>query len=320
MATDDDALENEQIEIVVDLSLPDPQRLDKYLGTKLTDFSRAYLQKLIDSELVVIDGKPAKQAHKLKGGEIIHLSLPPDIPLDLVAEDIPLDILYEDEYLIVINKQAGLVTHPGAGVHQGTLVNALLHHCQGKLSGISGVLRPGIVHRLDKDTSGILVVAKEDKTHRSLQAQIKEKSAKRVYTALLEGILPAAKGTIDKPIGRHSTKRKQMAIVDTGRAARSHYEVLKTWSKYSLVSVQLETGRTHQIRVHMASLNCPVVGDPVYNHKSQGTLAARQKLGLTGQALHAAYLSFMHPITGELLEFVAPLPPDFANLVNSLDN
>src|SRR5262249_31174306 len=186
--------------------------------------------------------------------------------------------VYEDDYLLVINKPAGLVTHPGAGVHAGTLVNALLHHCRGSLSGISGILRPGIVHRLDKDTSGLMVVAKEDRAHRGLADQIHERTARRTYIALVEGTISVDSGCIDQPIGRHPVHRKKMAVVESGRRAVSRFRVLKRWARYTLVEVQLETGRTHQIRVHMASLGFPVVGDIVYNCKLTGTLAKRHKL------------------------------------------
>lgn len=309
------------IEIIVELGDDESQRLDKYLGDELADFSRARIQKLIDEEKIRVNGKVEKASFKLNGGEKIELLVPEQVPLDLVAEDIPLDILFEDEHLIVINKQAGLITHPGAGVRTGTLVNALLHHCQSgsgtKLSGISGVERPGIVHRLDKDTSGLMVVAKDDKAHWSLQEQIRAKSARRVYMGLLEGSMKLDSGTVDKPIGRHPSKRRHMAIVEGGRNAVSSFEVISRWQDYTLVKVALETGRTHQIRVHMASLGHPVVGDLIYGDKATKAAAKRERLGLLGHALHAAYLSFMHPVSKSLLEFTAPPPADFQKAMES---
>ncbi len=309
------------IELIVELIDGESQRLDKYLGDVMADFSRARVQKLLEQEKILVNGKTEKASFKLSGGEKVEILVPEGVPLDLVAEDIPLDILFEDEHLIVINKQAGLITHPGAGVRTGTLVNALLHHCQEgggtKLSGISGVERPGIVHRLDKDTSGLMVVAKDDVAHWSLQEQIKAKTARRVYMGLLEGSLKLDFGVIDKPIGRHPSKRRQMAIVEGGRNAVSNFEVLSRWEDYTLVKVALETGRTHQIRVHMASLGCPVVGDLIYGEKRSKAAAKRERLGLIGHALHAAYLSFMHPVSKSLLEFTAPPPADFQKAMES---
>ncbi len=293
-------------------------RLDVYLAREVPDLSRSRIQKLIEDEDILVNDQPSKASLKLHGGERITIELQEPRELDLQAEDIPLNIVYQDEFLAVINKSAGMVTHPGAGIYTGTLVNALLFHMRGTLSGISGTVRPGIVHRLDKDTSGLLVIAKEDKSHRDLAEQIKSKSARRDYIALVEGVMKMDQGTIDKPIGRHPTKRKQMAIVSEGRKAISRFQVIERFSKFTLVKVMLETGRTHQIRVHMSSIGYPVVGDLLYNPKSTGNEPARHKLGLKGQALHAAQLSFKHPITGMLLEFEAPLPEDFQTLLTQL--
>ncbi len=314
-------------ERIIDIEVPEeiepPVRLDQYLTAELAaqfdHLSRSRIQKLITDGQVTVAGKPAKAGLKLSGGEQIIVTVPADVRLEVRAENLPLDIIYEDADLVVVNKATGMVTHPGAGTQEGTLVNALMYHCGESLSGISGVLRPGIVHRLDKDTSGLLVVAKNDRAHHSLAQQIKDKDACRHYLALLEGSLAQETGTVDKPIGRHPVDRLKMAVVENGRQARTHYVLLKHWHKFNLIKATLETGRTHQIRVHMASLNCPVVGDIVYNNKTTGSLDARRRLGLIGQALHAANLSFTHPTSGVLLEFEAPLPPDFRQLLERLD-
>lgn len=310
----------ELIEITVEEQVS-PVRLDQFLSGFLAGlqatFSRSRVQKLIDDGMVQVNSKIAKSSLKLYGGERISIDLPEPAASGITPQEIPLQVVFEDEHLLVINKPAGLVVHPGAGVSDGTLVNALLSHCK-DLSGISGTMRPGIVHRLDKDTSGLLVVAKNDLAHQNLSAQISARTAKRIYTALVEGKLPAEAGVVDKPIGRHKTKRWQMAIVEGGRSAVTHFEVLRVWEKFSLIKASLKTGRTHQIRVHMTSLNCPVVGDLVYNHKTTGTEAARAKLGLKGHALHAAYLCFTHPASGQLLEFEAALPADFQQLIDRL--
>lgn len=316
-------------ERVIDIEVPDELdttiRLDQYLTAELAPqfeyLTRSRIQRLIDAGKVRVDEKEGKAGVKLKGGEVISIVIPGDVLLEVKAEDIPLDIIYEDAELVVVNKPAGMVTHPGAGVNEGTLVNALMFHCGNSLSGIGGVLRPGIVHRLDKDTSGVLVVAKSERAHHSLAAQIKDKDAGRKYIAVLEGIPKPEEGTVDKPIGRHPTDRKKMAVVPrgSGRNALTHYKLLKHWHKFCMIEAVLDTGRTHQIRVHMASLHSPVVGDIVYNKKITGTPEARRRLGLVGHALHAAYLSFTHPTTGALLEFEAPLPPDFEGLLSKLD-
>ncbi len=316
-------LDLDLIELTYSASQYDRNRLDQYL-TGQTEFSRARVQKLIDDGQVTVNGASARASLKLKDGDTVIVTVPPPEVLAAQPENIPLHIVFEDEHLLVINKAAGMVTHPGAGVSSGTLVNAVLHHCQGRLSSIGGVIRPGIVHRLDKDTSGLIMVAKTDVAHQGLSQQLQNKEAKRVYLALLEGVATADSGNVDAPIGRHPVKRKEMTIVKAGdlqskaRSARTHYQVMKFFTKYCLVECQLETGRTHQIRVHMASLNLPVVGDVVYNKKSSGSLEARHKLGLVGQALHAARLTLRHPVSGLLLEFQAELPQDFERLLAKL--
>lgn len=307
-----------EIELTCESTESNKNRLDQYLTANIEELTRARIQKLIDEGMVTVNGTIARASLKLKKGDKIILTMPPPEILEAGAEDIPVAIVFEDENLIVINKPAGMVVHPGAGVHSGTLVNALLHHCRGSLSSIGGVIRPGIVHRLDKDTSGLIVVAKNDNAHQKLAAQLKEKTARRTYIALVEGQPKEAEGTVTAPIGRHPVKRKEMAIVENGRNAVTHFKALKYFQRFTLMECSLETGRTHQIRVHMASLNLPVAGDIVYNRKTSGTLEGRHKLGLSGQALHAAKLSFTHPVTGLLLEFQAELPQDFERLLAKL--
>ena len=313
--------ESIELTVVADQSFSGRSRLDQYLATHIEELSRARVQKLIDDGLIKVNGVIAKASLKLKDGDLIEITLPPPEVLEAVAENIPLQIVFEDEHMLVINKPAGMVTHPGAGVNSGTLVNAVLYHCQGSLSSIGGVVRPGIVHRLDKDTSGLIMVAKSDIAHKGLSEQLQSKQAKRTYLALLEGVAKAESGKVDAPIGRHPLKRKEMTIAKEGQRGRSavtHYLVVEHFSKFTLVECRLETGRTHQIRVHMASLNLPVAGDIVYNRKTSGSLEARHKLGLQGQALHAARLSFIHPVTNLLLEFQAELPQDFEQLLAKL--
>ncbi len=295
-----------------------PARLDHYLLTRLPGLSRSRIQQLIEEKKVLVNGKSLKPGQKLKGGEEVTVVIDAPEPLALLPEDIPVDIIFEDDELVVVNKKAGMITHPGAGVFTGTLVNALLNRIGSSLKGINGTLRPGIVHRLDKDTSGLLVVAKSEKALHHLQKEIKERKALRVYYAIVEGIVEQNTGTINLPIGRHPSKRKEMWVVDSGRPSVTHYQVLKRSSKYSLLKLTLETGRTHQIRVHASYSGFPVVGDIVYNRKTTGTLPARHKLGLSGHALHAAQLAFTHPITGELLEFQAPVPSDMQALIDKL--
>lgn len=276
------------------------QRLDVYLSQKLPDLSRSYLQKLIPQELILVDGKVRKSSYRLKAGEMVMLELPPLTEIEVIPQDLPLDILYEDEDLIVVNKAKGMVVHPAQGNDHGTLVNALLYHVK-DLSGINGVLRPGIVHRIDKDTTGILVVAKSDRAHACLSAQLKDHTMKREYYALVHGRVKSDRGTIDAPLGRSKKDRLKMAITEDGKRAVTHYEVLKRYGGYTLIKAILETGRTHQIRVHLASIHHPLVGDFVYGLKKENG---------DGQLLHAATLGFETP-QGNHLEFHTPVHGQF---------
>jgi len=289
------------------------ERLDRALANYFPEFSRSRLQKLIEQENVQVNGVVCTDKKQLvQTGDCLRLSLPPLQPLTLEPEAIPLDILYEDDQLIIINKPAGLVVHPAPGNETGTLVNALLAHCD-NLAGIGGVERPGIVHRLDKDTSGAIVVAKTDFAHQHLQKQIQDKKARREYLGLVYGVPKGEQGTINLPIGRHRVDRKKMAVVEKGgRNAVTHWQLLERLGNYSLLAFQLETGRTHQIRVHCAAMKHPIVGDPLYS--SGHSL----KVKLSGQVLHARKLGLIHPVTGETISAIAPIPLDFEKLLGYL--
>ncbi|ABA90185.1 23S rRNA pseudouridines 1911, 1915, 1917 synthase [Syntrophotalea carbinolica DSM 2380] len=302
-----------------------PERLDRFLVEQLPELSRSQLKKLIDDGRVLLDGAAAKPGSKLKGGETLTVDVPDPSPAEAVSEDIPLVILYEDRHLIVIDKPPGMVVHPAPGHYQGTLVNALLHHCQ-DLSGIGGELRPGIVHRLDKDTSGVMVATKTDSAHQSLAAQFKAHSITRRYIALIHGVLTGDRGSIDRPIGRHPTHRKKMSTTcRTGRHAVTHWRVLRRFDddRLTLVELALETGRTHQIRVHFSEQQHPLLGDPVYGGSGRlktindPQLLKRAK-ALGRQALHARLLGFQHPETGKYLEFSSPLPEDLRSVIDYL--
>ncbi len=287
-------------------------RIDKFLASKITDRSRSFLSSLVESGLVTVNDKQAAKSFKVSEGDVVNVSVPDAVELEATPEDIPLDIVYEDEHLIVVNKQKGLVVHPAAGNPNGTLVNALLFHCKGKLSGINGVLRPGIVHRIDKNTSGLLVVAKSDLAHASLAQQIKDHSVTREYRAVIYGHLKESEGTVDAPIGRAAVDRKRMCVTDrNSKNAVTNYKVLEEYKDFSYISCRLETGRTHQIRVHMSYLGHPLAGDDVYGPKKVIT-------ELSGQCLHAIRLGFIHPITGEYMEFESPLPDYFAKFLSKL--
>lgn len=287
-------------------------RIDKYLSNIFKDKSRSFIQGLIEKENVKVNSKSLKSNYKLKKADEIEIMIPEPEILSVEAENIPIDIVYEDEDVIVVNKAQGMVVHPAPGNYNGTLVNALLYHCK-DLSSINGVIRPGIVHRIDKDTSGILVIAKNDDAHNKLSEQLKDHSMKREYYALIEGRLKNNDGTIDKPLGRCKKDRLKIGIIEDGKRAVTHYEVVERYNGYTLVKCVLETGRTHQIRVHMASIGFPLVGDPLYGFK-------RQKFKLEGQVLHARTLGFIHPRTGEYMKFTSELPQYFCDLINKLKN
>ncbi len=290
------------------------KRVDVYLAAEL-DISRSMAQQWLTDSLVQVNSKTISKNYKLCGGEEISVDIPAPVAYELKAENIPLDIMYEDADLLVVNKPKGMVVHPAAGHYEGTLVNALLHHCGDSLSGINGVLRPGIVHRIDMDTSGLLIVAKNDKAHQGLSEQIKVHSFMRVYEAVIVGHLKEQQGTVNAPIGRHPIHRKKMAVTSTNsKPATTHYEVIAEYPGYSHIRLRLETGRTHQIRVHMTYLGHPLAGDTVYGAANQ----PKECRDLNGQCLHAKQIGFIHPISGEELHFGSELPPYFIKLLNTL--
>lgn len=287
-------------------------RLDKYLVSQLEDFTRSAVSKLIEGGQVKVNEKTASKNYKCKAGDRVEIEIPDPVELDVTAENIPLDIVYEDSDLLVVNKPKGMVVHPAAGNYSGTLVNALLYHCKDSLSGINGVIRPGIVHRIDKDTSGLLIVAKNDTAHLDLAQQIKEHSFHRAYQAVAYGNFKDDNGTVNQPIGRHPKDRKKMAVTyKNSKNAVTHYEVISRYEKFTHIRCVLETGRTHQIRVHMAYIGHPLAGDEVYGPKKVITQ-------LNGQCLHAGELGFVHPRTKEYMEFTAPLPEYFTNFLKKL--
>ena len=287
-----------------------PQRLDVYLNEKFSEWSRSHVQKLIADGLITVDGEKVKASFKLKGGEEIFVAQVDVADVEYLPENLPLDILYEDADLIVINKARGMIVHPADTVKSGTLVNALLYHCK-DLSGINGVKRPGIVHRLDKDTSGVMVAAKNDAAHLSLAEQIKNKTATRTYLAIVHGVLKDDAGIITGAIGRDKVDRKKMAITPDGKPAVTEFKVLERFENFSYVECKLQTGRTHQIRVHMAAIGHPLLGDTKYT-------ARKNFFDISGQALHSHTLSLIHPTTKELMNFTAPLPDDIKKILNKL--
>ena len=288
------------------------KRVDVFLNEEMEDVSRSALQKNIEKGNITVNGEKISKNYKLRLGDIVEAELPPPENIDIVPEDIPLDIMYEDDDLIVINKPQNMVVHPAPGHYTGTLVNALMFHCGDNLSGINGVLRPGIVHRIDKDTSGVLVIAKSDLAHKGLSEQLAEHSMKRVYNAIVYNSFSEESGTVDRNIDRSKNDRKKMAVVmQGGRNAVTHYKVIEKLGKYTWVELQLETGRTHQIREHMSNIGHPLLGDPVYGPK-------KCPLNLNGQVLHAKVLGFIHPRTGEYMEFNSELPDYFSSLIERL--
>ena len=288
------------------------KRLDAFLAEQLPEVTRSAAQRLIAQGMVLVEGRTAAKSCKLTGEETVEVTLPEPEPTEAVAQDIPLDVVYEDQDVVVVNKPVGMVVHPAPGHPDGTLVNALLHHCGDSLSGINGELRPGIVHRIDRDTSGLIIAAKNDTAHQALAAQLQDHTLARTYEAVVVGNLREDRGTVSAPIGRHHTDRKKMAVTERGgKEAVTHWEVLERFPGYTYVRCRLETGRTHQIRVHMAYLGHPLYGDTVYGAKKPAP-------GMTGQCLHATGLRFVHPRTGEVVELSCPLNGEFAALLRKL--
>lgn len=289
------------------------RRVDKVLSEYFSDYSRSFIKKLFDDDLILVNGKKSKPGYNIKSGDVLDISVPDPVDIQIVPEDIPLDIIYEDDDVILVNKPKGMVVHPAPGHYSGTLVNGLMYHFGDSLSGINGEIRPGIVHRIDMDTTGVLVVCKNDSAHRALSEQLHEHSITRKYYAIVHGNIAVDDGTVDAPIGRSPKDRKKMAVnTKNGRRAVTHYHVLERFGgKYTYIECQLETGRTHQIRVHMASLGHPIVGDEVYGPK-------KCPFKLQGQTLHAGVLGFIHPSTGEYVEFTAELPDYFKRLISIL--
>ena len=303
----------EQREFVVEQETAG-QRIDRFLSGEDTGLSRSALQALVADGHVLCNGKLVAKSLKLKAGDTILLEIPDAKPIEAVPQDIPLEIVYEDEHLLVVNKPKGMVVHPAAGHYTGTLVNGLMYHCKDELSGINGVMRPGIVHRIDMDTTGVLIVCKNDKAHNAIAEQLKVHSITRKYYAIVHGVIKEDDGTVNAPIGRHPVDRKKMSINEkNGKEAVTHYHVLKRFRRFTYVECQLETGRTHQIRVHMASIGHPLLGDQVYGP------AKVPFSGLQGQTLHAGVLGIIHPATGEYMEFRAPLPEYFEKLLRKLE-
>lgn len=286
------------------------QRIDKYIAEK-QELSRVAVQRLIEEENILVNGKPTKPSYIIQNGDEVTIQMPEVKETDLKPQELPLDIVYEDDDIIVVNKAKGMVVHPAVGNPDGTLVNAIMAHCKGNLSGIGGELRPGIVHRLDKDTSGLLIIAKNDKAHLAMSEQIQNREVKKTYLALVKGAVPENEATIKMPIGRSTKDRKKMAVTSKGKEAITHFKVLERFEKYTYLEVNIETGRTHQIRVHMAEIGHPVVGDMIYSN-------GKNEFNIEGQMLHAHRLEFKHPITGKAMCLEAPLPKYFASILLNL--
>lgn len=296
--------------IVADL---DGMRIDTYIASKLNTLSRTMIQRLIENGEILVNGKIKKISYKVQLGDILEINIPKPRETDIKAENIPLDIVYEDNDIIVVNKPKGMVVHPANGNLDGTLVNALMSICKDSLSGIGGEIRPGIVHRLDKDTSGLLIIAKNDTAHINMSNQIKNREVKKIYIALVRGIVGEDEATINMPIGRSTKDRKKMAVRRDGKEAITHFKVLKRYGKYTLLEIKIDTGRTHQIRVHLSEIGHPVIGDMVYSN-------GKNEFGVEGQMLHAKSLNFKHPITGKEIHLEAELPNYFKDILNKLEN
>ena len=291
----------------------DDERLDKWMSSALTDLSRSYIQKCIKDNQVLVNGKPQKASYRLRVDDEIVFHIPKAMEPAIEAEEIPLSILYEDKDLLIVDKPKGMVVHPAPGHYNGTLVNAVMYHCRDNLSGINGVLRPGIVHRIDRDTTGSLIICKNDHAHNSIAAQLKEHTITRKYRAIVHGVIDVEEGTVNAPIGRDPKDRKKMAINEqNGKPAITHYKVLRRFQEYTYIECQLGTGRTHQIRVHMTSIGHPLLGDEVYGQR-------KSSYHLCGQTLHAMVIGFIHPSSGEYLEITAPLPEYFEHLLCILE-
>lgn len=286
-------------------------RIDVFVSEQVEGVSRSYAKKLLEQEAIKVNGKTAKSSLKIKNGDEIEVSLPEPEPIEAEPEDIPLDVVFEDDSVMVINKPRGMVVHPAVGNENGTVVNAALYHCKGSLSGINGSMRPGIVHRIDKDTTGLLVIAKNDHAHKCLTDQLADRSLSRIYYTLVNGNIKEDEGMVSAPIGRSLKDRKKMAVCPDGRDAETHFWVLERFGAYTLVKCKLKTGRTHQIRVHMKHIGHSVVGDKTYGIKNE-------RFSLDGQLLHAGEISFIHPDTGKAVSFSAPLPEDFENVLDVL--
>lgn len=287
-------------------------RLDAYIAQKCENLSRTMIQKLIEDGEILVNGQEKKISYKTKQGDVIEIHIPEAKEINLKAQDIPLDVVYEDDDIIVVNKPKGMVVHPANGNPDGTLVNAVMSLCKGSLSGIGGEIRPGIVHRLDKDTSGLIIIAKNDVAHINLSKQIKDRRVKKIYIALVKGNVSENEATVNMPIGRSTKDRKKMAVKKDGKEAITHFKVLKRYGKYTLLELKIDTGRTHQIRVHMAEIGHPVVGDMIYSN-------GKNEFGIEGQMLHAKSLDFQHPVTGKQIHLEAELPKYFEEILSKLD-
>lgn len=289
------------------------KRLDRYVTEQNAEITRTAVQRLIDEKNILVNGKEQKASYKVNENDVVEVEIPEPKKIEIKAENIPIEVIYEDSDIVVVNKPKGMVVHPGNGNLDGTLVNAIMAKCGDSLSGIGGEIRPGIVHRIDKDTSGLLIVAKNDKAHVNLSEQIKAHKVKKTYIALVRGVVRENEATIDMPIGRSKTDRKKMAVCKDGKNAITHIKVLKRWEHYTLLQVNIETGRTHQIRVHLSYIGYPIIGDYTYSN-------GKNEFGVVGQCLHAQKLEFKHPTTNKIMELEAPLPEYFQEIIQKLDN